>query len=203
MCEDNSSADRSGDRACFDQGDEGERFYIIESGLLRIFVKTEGVTSDDLGSPGKEASDVDLYSTHPSLGKYVKQLGTCEGFGELALMYDTPRAATVTCKENGAVQFVSENGDETVETDSCTVLEKCFQHGCAPLHHDGFGLRPCGMERAGVEIGCGLRGNGETAIPCTGGTLESVSIGIPADTEKLVVIGHQLEIPKVTVRGGV
>jgi hypothetical protein len=33
--------------------------------------------------------------------------------------------------------------------------------------------------------------------------LKSVSVGIPADTEKLVIIGHQLEIPKVTVRGGV
>ena len=57
----------------FDQGDEGDRFYLIDSGRCHIVVRDK---------TGKE-----LHSVY---------LGEGETFGELAIMYGTPRAATVT-----------------------------------------------------------------------------------------------------------
>ena len=54
------------------QGDSGDKFYVVESGSLDIFVKTSSGES-----------------------KVGNQLGPGSAFGELALMYNTPRAASV------------------------------------------------------------------------------------------------------------
>ena len=53
-------------------GEEGDRFYIIEKGTCAVYVPDE--------SSGM---------------KEVAKLGPGESFGELALMYDSPRAATI------------------------------------------------------------------------------------------------------------
>jgi len=52
------------------QGEKGENFYIIDKGEVNVFVNDELVTS----------------------------IGECSSFGELALIYGTPRAATVKAK---------------------------------------------------------------------------------------------------------
>lgn len=57
------------------QGEEGDNFYIIESGTFDVFVKRG------------DADDA---------GKKVLEYGSGDMFGELALMYNAPRAATVT-----------------------------------------------------------------------------------------------------------
>lgn len=63
------------------QGDDGDNFYVIESGVYNIFVKT----------------DID---TEPrSVGKYDNS----GSFGELALMYNLPRAATIQAVTSGAL----------------------------------------------------------------------------------------------------
>jgi|EP00927_Polykrikos_kofoidii_P073701 cAMP-dependent protein kinase regulator len=54
------------------QGDDGECLYVVESGQLNCIIKT---------SEGEE--------------KVVKTCGTGDVFGELALLYNCPRAATV------------------------------------------------------------------------------------------------------------
>jgi len=54
------------------QGDDGDFFYVVEEGNAEIFVKMED---------GEE--------------KMVKACGPGDSFGELALMYNAPRAATV------------------------------------------------------------------------------------------------------------
>lgn len=56
------------------QGDRGDHFYVIESGVFEVFVS--GVL-------------VHTYSTEG---------GAHASFGELSLMYGKPRAATVTAK---------------------------------------------------------------------------------------------------------
>lgn len=61
------------------QGDEGDRFYLVEEGTFDIFVARKG-SDGVMGTPGK-----------------VMTAGPGTAFGELALMYNAPRAATVTC----------------------------------------------------------------------------------------------------------
>uniref|UniRef100_A0A7M4FHU8 cAMP-dependent protein kinase type II-alpha regulatory subunit n=1 Tax=Crocodylus porosus TaxID=8502 RepID=A0A7M4FHU8_CROPO len=62
-----------------DQGDDGDNFYVIERGLYDIFV-----TRDN------QSRCVGRYDNHGS-------------FGELALMYNTPRAATIVATTEGSL----------------------------------------------------------------------------------------------------
>ncbi|KAM4678090.1 cAMP-dependent protein kinase type II-beta regulatory subunit [Discoglossus pictus] len=62
-----------------DQGDDGDNFYVIDRGTYDIYVKIEGV-----------GRCVGAYDNHGS-------------FGELALMYNTPRAATIIATSLGAI----------------------------------------------------------------------------------------------------
>ncbi|XP_060925538.1 protein kinase, cAMP-dependent, regulatory, type II, alpha, B [Limanda limanda] len=62
-----------------DQGEDGDNFYVIENGVYDIFVKKDG---GDL-----------------CVGKYDNK----GSFGELALMYNTPRAATIVATQDGAL----------------------------------------------------------------------------------------------------
>lgn len=62
-----------------DQGDDGDNFYVIERGQYDIFVQRDG-----------PSRCVGKYDNHGS-------------FGELALMYNTPRAATIAATTEGAL----------------------------------------------------------------------------------------------------
>ncbi|KAM4748120.1 cAMP-dependent protein kinase type II-beta regulatory subunit [Rhinophrynus dorsalis] len=62
-----------------DQGDDGDNFYVIDRGTYDIFVKLDGV-----------GRCVGAYDNHGS-------------FGELALMYNTPRAATIVATSVGSI----------------------------------------------------------------------------------------------------
>lgn len=64
------------------QGESGDHFYVIEQGSLDIFVG--GIK---VGNP----------------------LGPGAGFGELALMYNTPRAATITATERCVLWVIDRN----------------------------------------------------------------------------------------------
>ncbi|XP_074529305.1 protein kinase, cAMP-dependent, regulatory, type II, alpha, B [Halichoeres trimaculatus] len=62
-----------------DQGDDGDNFYVIEKGVYDILVEKDGV--------------------NVCVGKYDNK----GSFGELALMYNTPRAATIVATQEGAL----------------------------------------------------------------------------------------------------
>ncbi|KAJ6666340.1 hypothetical protein lerEdw1_000613 [Lerista edwardsae] len=62
-----------------DQGDDGDNFYVIDRGNYDIYVKCDGV------------------------GRCVGTYDNRGSFGELALMYNTPRAATIIATSPGAV----------------------------------------------------------------------------------------------------
>ncbi|KAJ7999453.1 hypothetical protein DPEC_G00194590 [Dallia pectoralis] len=61
------------------QGDDGDNFYVIERGVYDILVLIDGVNK--------------------CVGKYDNK----GSFGELALMYNTPRAATIVATQEGAL----------------------------------------------------------------------------------------------------
>ncbi|KAM7402125.1 hypothetical protein PAMP_017392 [Pampus punctatissimus] len=62
-----------------DQGDDGDNFYVIETGVYDIVVQKDGVSV--------------------CVGKYDNK----GSFGELALMYNTARAATIIATQEGAL----------------------------------------------------------------------------------------------------
>jgi cAMP-dependent protein kinase regulator len=69
------------------QGDVGDYFYIVESGAFDIYVNPSG--NIEAGPDG--------------LGNKVAEIGPGGSFGELALMYNAPRAATVISTEKSTL----------------------------------------------------------------------------------------------------
>jgi len=67
------------DEHVIDQGDDGDNFYIIDEGIFDIYVKIDGADKK-----------VGAYNNKGS-------------FGELALMYNTPRAATIVSNTEGII----------------------------------------------------------------------------------------------------
>lgn len=79
----------SGERV-IEQGADGDYFYVVESGSLDCFVKRAGEDTNG-SSVGEEV--------HPTFGRKVLTYTTGGTFGELALMYNAPRAATIVAIE--------------------------------------------------------------------------------------------------------
>lgn len=69
------------------QGDEGDYFYVIESGDFDIYINSTGSLQ-----PGPDG-----------MGNKVTSIGSGGSFGELALMYNAPRAATVVSNSKGGM----------------------------------------------------------------------------------------------------
>lgn len=69
------------------QGDAGDYFYVVESGNFDIYVSKTGKVE-----PGADG-----------MGNKVASSGPGTSFGELALMYNAPRAATVVSTEPGTL----------------------------------------------------------------------------------------------------
>ena len=65
------------------QGDAGDYFYVVERGTFDVYVSPTGKVE-----PGPNG-----------MGKKVNSIGPGGSFGELALMYNAPRAATVVSTE--------------------------------------------------------------------------------------------------------
>lgn len=75
------------------QGDDGDNFYVIESGVYDVYV-----TPKDSSAPPAPAA-----APGAPQGQRVMQLDGKGSFGELALMYNQPRAATVVSRGAGTL----------------------------------------------------------------------------------------------------
>lgn len=84
------------------QGDDGDNFYVIGDGTYDVFVRSSTDKPDELGKK------VCSYSGQGS-------------FGELALMYNTSRAATVQAVTDGVLWFMDRNTFRRI------VLKAAFQ----------------------------------------------------------------------------
>ncbi|MCJ1296694.1 hypothetical protein MMC34_008260 [Xylographa carneopallida] len=69
------------------QGDAGDYFYVVEKGCFDIYINEVGSVQ-----PGPDGT-----------GRKVTTIGPGGSFGELALMYNAPRAATVMSTEAGSL----------------------------------------------------------------------------------------------------
>ncbi|KAI0650202.1 protein kinase A regulatory subunit [Trametes meyenii] len=87
------------DEVVIQQGDVGEYFYVVESGLLHCYIRPEPLPPAWL--TGRVSSPEKFTQTgyHPEFGKKVAECREGSSFGELALMYGHPRAATVLAIE--------------------------------------------------------------------------------------------------------
>lgn len=85
------------DEVVIRQGDVGDYFYIVEEGLLHIFKRPEPLPDGWLTGRGSFAQAGSGF--HPTFGKRVQVCEKGSSFGELALMYGHPRAATVIAIE--------------------------------------------------------------------------------------------------------
>jgi cAMP-dependent protein kinase regulator len=82
------------------QGDVGEYFYVVESGLLHCYIRPEPLPPTWLTeshSPNALNPEEMFLQPgyHPEFGRKVAECKPGNSFGELALMYGHPRAATV------------------------------------------------------------------------------------------------------------
>jgi cAMP-dependent protein kinase regulator len=84
------------------QGEQGEDFYVVEDGLLHCYIRPEPLPpswqSEDASRIKRDAAPGEKFlqpGYHPVFGKKVAECRPGNSFGELALMYGHPRAATV------------------------------------------------------------------------------------------------------------
>ena len=91
------------------QGDVGEYFYVVESGLLHCYIRPEPLPPTwftDSQTTVQNGSTPEKFlqpGYHPDFGKKVAECKQANSFGELALMYGHPRAATVLAMEDSTL----------------------------------------------------------------------------------------------------
>ena len=84
------------------QGDVGEYFYVVESGLLHCYIRDPPLPPDWFNGQHSGTSVTETFvqpGHHPRFGRKVADCGVGSTFGELALMYGHPRAASVVAIE--------------------------------------------------------------------------------------------------------
>ncbi|KAI0332425.1 protein kinase A regulatory subunit [Cubamyces sp. BRFM 1775] len=81
------------------QGDVGEYFYVVESGLLHCYIRPEPLPPGWLSGRLSASDKFTRPGWHPEFGEKVAECREGNSFGELALMYGHPRAATVLAIE--------------------------------------------------------------------------------------------------------
>lgn len=96
------------DEVVIRQGDVGEYFYVVESGLFYCYIHPEPLPptwlTDNPSSTMSSQTDKFLQpGYHPVYGRKVMECKPGNSFGELALMYGHPRAATVQAIEPSTV----------------------------------------------------------------------------------------------------
>ncbi len=73
--------------AVITQGEEGNELYVVEEGTLACFKLFVSKNLSDLNS-----------QTGEDVAKYLRDYNPGDAFGELALLYGAPRAATIVSK---------------------------------------------------------------------------------------------------------
>ncbi|KAJ8595310.1 camp-dependent protein kinase regulatory subunit [Rhizopogon salebrosus TDB-379] len=94
------------DEVIIRQGDVGEYFYVVESGLFYCYIHPEPLPPTWLADSANHSSHTEKFiqpGYHPVFGRKVSECKPGNSFGELALMYGHPRAATVQAIEPSTV----------------------------------------------------------------------------------------------------
>ncbi|OSX59272.1 hypothetical protein POSPLADRAFT_1075517 [Postia placenta MAD-698-R-SB12] len=87
------------DEVVIRQGDVGDFFYVVEDGWLNCFIRPEPLPPAWLSGTAETYEKFSQPGYHPDFGRQVAECREGSSFGELALMYGHPRAATVLAME--------------------------------------------------------------------------------------------------------
>jgi len=82
-------------------------FYVVQDGCFEIYVSDEGETGEIRDSLG-------AYTASGNMGKVVGQVPAGGSFGELALLYFVPRAATVKAKTKSTVWVIDRQNFKSI-----------------------------------------------------------------------------------------
>lgn len=90
------------DEVLIRQGEQGDYFYLVEDGKLNCYIRPDPPVPPLLGSHknSSQTPKITPPGYHPDFGNQVAECKPGDAFGELALMYGHPRAATVLSVED-------------------------------------------------------------------------------------------------------
>ncbi|KAI6047318.1 cyclic nucleotide-binding-like protein [Pisolithus marmoratus] len=91
------------DEVVIRQGDVGDYFYVVESGLFYCYIHPEPLPPTWPPADAPSSTKLAHPGYHPVYGRKVMECKPGSSFGELALMYGHPRAATVQAIEPSTV----------------------------------------------------------------------------------------------------
>lgn len=110
------------------QGDPGDHFYVVDQGLFDVYLQQSPLSPPELvhtyGHVPTSVAEGETASEHDH--------GPHASFGELALLYSKPRAATVVARTEGSLWSLHRND-----------YKAALQVGCFPAD-DGRGLNVLG-----------------------------------------------------------
>jgi signal transduction histidine kinase len=144
------------------EGDVGETLFIIESGLVEVSKRLDGVTSHTLARHGPG-----------------------EFFGELAVLQDIPRAATVTAIEDSELLEISKREFSHYLTDN-PALAAAVMHVVAARLHDADLRSITELRRKNAELAQAYA---------------DLEQEVNRRSQFLTVISHELRTPLTSVKG--
>ena len=158
------------------QGEAGNLFYVVESGAYEVRVAAEGQTADT--------------------GELVQSVTRGGHFGELALLYSKPRAASVVCTEGGTLWALQGQAFRTV-------LMKTPRKALMQLLRKVALLRPLGtmqLQRLVETLTERTYSDGETVIKQgdMGDTFYIILNGEASVSQKNIVSGKEKEVARLS-----
>lgn len=121
------------DEVVIRQGDVGEYFYVVESGLFHCYIRPEPLPptwlTDNPSSTTSSQADKFLQpGYHAVYGRKVMECKPGNSFGELALMYGHPRAATVQAIEPSTVWALDRTTFRTIILKAAHRRRTMYEH---------------------------------------------------------------------------
>lgn len=110
------------------QGDVGDYFYVVDEGNLDVYLDANNAVSSLASpmSPARSESE-DKEFEIPASAKKVHQYESGGSFGELALMYNSPRAATIKATTDGKLWSLDRQSFRHILMETTNTRRKMYE----------------------------------------------------------------------------